>query len=100
MAKHICLNCGTQGNPSKHTKGSIWIELVLWLLFIVPGLLYSLWRLTSKVLVCPSCKQPVMIPIDSPKGKEMMAQYITKPAEKTKRRDQMTLQEILDSGMD
>jgi hypothetical protein len=47
----ICQDCGAQGTPKSHTRGSILIELVLWLLFIIPGLLYSLWRLSTPDLL-------------------------------------------------
>lgn len=51
-----CPNCGYVGKPKKFTKGSILIEVVLWLMFLVPGLIYSIWRLTTKYEGCPRCK--------------------------------------------
>jgi RNA polymerase subunit RPABC4/transcription elongation factor Spt4 len=63
---HYCTQCGTVANPKKHTKGSFLIEVFLWLLLIVPGLIYSLWRLTSKQKVCPACKSPSIVPVTSP----------------------------------
>jgi hypothetical protein len=71
---YVCGNCGFVGQPKKITKGSFVIELVLWLCFLLPGLLYSLWRLTTRAEVCPSCKTPGMIPADSPVGKKLMAE--------------------------
>ncbi len=72
MAKPVqyCPNCGTVAAPVKLTRGSIWIELVLWILFLIPGLLYSIWRLTTRQRVCPACKHPNMIPTDSPRAQE------------------------------
>lgn len=64
-----CPNCGTVGRPRTRVKGSFWIEVVLWLFLLLPGLLYSIWRLTSKEWVCPSCGAPNMIPADSPKAR-------------------------------
>ena len=64
-----CPNCGSVGTPRNRTKGSFWIELILWLCFLVPGLLYSVWRLTTKEAVCPKCGAPHMIPADSPKAR-------------------------------
>ena len=56
MAKElICTNCGHKGEPKLITKGSILIELVLWLFLIVPGLIYSFWRHTSRYKGCPTC---------------------------------------------
>ncbi len=64
----FCPNCGTIGTPKKVTKGSILIEIVLWLFMILPGLLYSLWRLSTRHSACPSCGAPNMIPANSPKA--------------------------------
>jgi RNA polymerase subunit RPABC4/transcription elongation factor Spt4 len=77
MSASICPACGTQGRPKKRTRGSIWIELVLWLCFIVPGLIYSVWRLTTRESVCPGCGSPGMIPLGSPRGKQLAAQFNT-----------------------
>ena len=72
MAKEfVCTQCGHIGKPKTRTKGSILIEIVLWLLFIIPGVLYSLWRLISREEVCPKCGAPNMIPSDTPKGQEL-----------------------------
>lgn len=68
-AQMYCPNCGTVGAPKKIVKGSFLVEVVLWLCFLLPGLIYSVWRLTSKAEVCPSCSAQNMIPLDSPKAK-------------------------------
>lgn len=68
----ICANCGFKGVPKKVTKGSIFIELILWLFMIVPGVLYTLWRLTSKHKACPKCLAMNMVPLDTPKGKKLL----------------------------
>ena len=47
-----CVTCGTTGRPKRVTRGSLLIELVLWLCFIVPGLIYSLWRLSTRHTAC------------------------------------------------
>lgn len=67
----VCTACGTRGNPARHTRGSIFIELVLWLCLIIPGVIYSIWRLSSKQDVCPACGQPNMIPVNTPAGKKL-----------------------------
>jgi len=61
-----CPNCGTQAEPKKKIKGSAVTEIVLWLFFILPGLIYSIWRLSSRHLACPKCGAPGMIPRNSP----------------------------------
>ena len=52
----ICPDCGFKGEP-KHVKdGCIAIEVMLWICFIVPGLIYSIWRVTTRHDVCPECE--------------------------------------------
>ena len=69
-----CTSCGTLGQPKKIIKGSFGVEVALWLLFLLPGLIYSVWRLTSKVECCSSCSQPSIIPSNSPRALQMRAQ--------------------------
>lgn len=71
MARMICTKCGTAGSPKKVTKGSILIELVLWICLLVPGLIYSIWRMTSKQRVCRACGSPEIVPLDSPIGRRL-----------------------------
>lgn len=70
--KVICTICGFVGMPKKVVKGNLFVEIILWLLFIVPGLIYSIYRLSSKYLVCQKCSNTSIIPIDSPKGQELI----------------------------
>ena len=71
----ICTECGQVGAPRTHTRGSILIEIVLWLCLLVPGLIYSLWRLTTRQQVCRACGGPTLIPMDSPRGRQLLQQY-------------------------
>ena len=71
--KMFCKNCGFMGIPKLTVKGSFVIELALWLCFLVPGLIYSIWRLTTKEQACPNCKNPTMIPLDSPLAKSQLS---------------------------
>ena len=50
-----CPNCQYQGKAKKITKGSIGVEILLWLFFIIPGLIYSVWRVSSRYDGCPKC---------------------------------------------
>jgi len=72
MPNFICSICGTIADPIRITKGSFLVELGLWFFFLVPGLIYSLWRLTTKFDACPQCKNSSMIPISSPVGKKLL----------------------------
>jgi hypothetical protein len=71
----ICPNCGFEGKPKRVTKGSILIELFLWIFLIIPGLVYSIWRLTSRYDACPDCTAPNMVPLDSPRGKKLLKEF-------------------------
>ena len=52
---------------------SILIEIILWLCFLVPGLIYSAWRISKRHDVCPSCGGADLVPLGSPRGKELAA---------------------------
>ena len=69
----VCPACGTRGEPKTTTRGSLWLEIVLWIFFIVPGVIYSIWRLTTRRPACPACGTDGMIPVTSPKGRELVA---------------------------
>ena len=69
----LCTACGYQGEPKKFTKGSFPVEIMLWLFFFIPGLIYSLWRQASKYEGCSKCGSATLIPLDSPVAKQMLA---------------------------
>lgn len=71
----ICTSCGYLGESRTITKGNFLIEVILWLFLVVPGLIYTIWRLTSKHSACPKCGNPSMIPVDTPKGQELLKSY-------------------------
>ncbi|MAQ77337.1 hypothetical protein CL684_02325 [Candidatus Campbellbacteria bacterium] len=73
--KQVCTQCGNVGYPKSITKGNIGFELILWLLFIIPGLIYSIWRHTTTHKACRVCKNKNMIPVDSPMGKKKLAEF-------------------------
>jgi hypothetical protein len=68
----ICVRCHeTAYNPKTHTPGSLGMEIALWLFFLVPGVIYSVWRLSARAKVCPSCGSGELIPLESPRGKQI-----------------------------
>lgn len=71
-ASLVCITCGHHGPTKPQTRGSFAIELVLWLLFIVPGLLYSLWRLSTRRHVCSACGGATLVPPDTPAGRKLL----------------------------
>ena len=50
-----CPNCKYEGQGKFIIKGSFGMEVVLWLCFLVPGIIYSVWRVTTKRFGCPQC---------------------------------------------
>lgn len=72
-AKFLCTTCGTLTNGRTITKGSFAIEVILWLAMILPGILYSIWRLTSRVQGCHKCSSAAIIPVSSPVAQATLA---------------------------
>ena len=83
MSGSVCTSCGYVGEPRSITKGSIWIELVLWLCFLLPGLIYSVWRLSSRHEGCPTCGHTTLIPADSPIGQKFIRENLPANANST-----------------
>ncbi len=68
----ICKNCGFIGDSVAVKKGSLGVELALWLFFLIPGLIYSLWRLSSRADGCSACRSSNVIPVTSPLGAQLV----------------------------
>jgi DNA-directed RNA polymerase subunit RPC12/RpoP len=66
----FCKNCGFRGKPREMTRGTFAVEVLLWLCFLLPGLLYTLWRSSNRYTACPKCGHENMIPLDSPMGQK------------------------------
>ncbi len=97
MANRICTNCGTLARPKRVARGSLVIQLFLWLVLplpllatrsggdyamdmflwfcvLLPGALYTLWRVSSRRDVCASCGNAGVIDPGSPRGQQLIAQ--------------------------
>ena len=61
----VCTQCYHVGQPKNYTKGHIVLEIGLWLLLLPIGIIYSIWRLTSKYTGCECCGATSIIPHDS-----------------------------------
>ena len=71
----ICKECGYSGKMKKDVAGSFAIEIILWLCFLLPGVIYSVWRQTKRREICPKCKSLNLIPIDSPAGQKLLKEF-------------------------
>lgn len=75
----VCMQCGFVGYPKTVTPGHILLELLAWCLFIIPGLLYSLWRHAARHQACPQCGAKGMIPKTSPVAQRFL-QSLSQPS--------------------
>lgn len=69
----ICSSCGHIGESKLKAKGSMAVEIVLWLCFLIPGLIYSVWRISSKQNICSKCGSSTLIPVDTPVGRKILS---------------------------
>lgn len=75
-----CVECGYEGIPQRHTPGSFLMELVLWLIFIIPGLIYSIWRVSNRRHRCPSCRSDRWVFLDEWRSRNPAASKAFCPA--------------------
>lgn len=68
----VCTVCLTVGEPRRVTRGSFLIEVVLWLMLLVPGLVYSLWRLSTRHDACRECGSSAIVPVASKRGQMLL----------------------------
>jgi hypothetical protein len=59
--QYVCMECGCQRDPIDAKRGLLVIEVFMWLLYIVPGIIYSIWRRVRKHQVCPNCLNPSVV---------------------------------------
>ena len=74
--RYLCAQCATNPSgkpkyycnachnftPTALLKGNGWIELVLYFAYIVPGIIYSIWRRAGAPNVCPLCRAASLVP--------------------------------------
>lgn len=71
VATHICTTCGTEDAVMRRRRGNGYVESVLWLALLVPGLLYTAWRNMEDIRLCRTCGKESMIPLATPVGRRM-----------------------------
>ncbi len=69
----LCTYCGTE-TAAPLRPGSNWVAAALAVPFVIPALVYTAWRYTSKNLVCPICRHAQLIPGDAPLARTWRAQ--------------------------
>lgn len=61
------------------TRGHILIEIILWLCFLIPGVIYSIWRHSTRYDVCGSCGASTLVPVGSPVARTFMKEQGIEP---------------------
>ena len=64
--------CGTADTPT--TRGSYLLEGALWVCFLVPGFLYTLWRQPARGRTCRTCGHVSMIPLGTPMAAKVVGE--------------------------
>jgi rubrerythrin len=72
----VCTQCKAIETPKCRARGSFVAEILLWCLFIVPGVLYTLWRNAEHVRSCPVCGSSAIVPVESPRGQVLTKDLI------------------------
>jgi hypothetical protein len=71
----ICKVCGNVQHEKSGLPGSGWIELVLWLCYVIPGVIYSIWRRSRHQAACVSCRCREVLDVTTPVGQLLVKQY-------------------------
>ena len=72
MTAYVCLACRAYRRPVRELRGSGALELILWLMFIVPGLVYAVWRSRVSRPTCSVCGA-ALLSEDAPEVQALMA---------------------------
>ncbi len=62
----FCMMCGVSAPTRRSTLGSFGVEIILWLFFVIPGLIYSVWRRSTRAWACTNCGSRSVVPPHSP----------------------------------
>ncbi len=76
ISQGLCTSCAYVGETKAISKGSVKTGIILWFFFLIPGLIYSIWRFLSRHEVCPICGQATIIPADSPKAQKIIRESL------------------------
>jgi len=72
----VCQTCGVLSEKRKEVYGGSWaVELLLYILFCVPGFIYTAWRYSARKAYCRACGGTSIIPINTPVGIEIYNRY-------------------------
>lgn len=71
MSEEFICRQGGQISPLElNKKGKLSVEIALGLPFLIPGLIYSIWRRTARWFAFPDCGTHHMVPLKSPMDRD------------------------------
>ena len=69
----VCTSCGQETvRPDRVKPGTGWLTATLLCCFVVPGVVYWIWRTAMKEDRCPLCHRATLIPSVSPIGRAIL----------------------------
>lgn len=81
----LCTQCGAETSaPLRLPPGSPWVALALAVPFVIPGVIYTVWRYAMRRSVCPTCGHAALIPGTAPLARSWRAAgwLASRPAER------------------
>lgn len=69
----VCTQCGYYGRPETRMRGSGLVTFLLLFMFILPALIYSAWRGSTRYKACANCGSPNVIPESSPMARQYLS---------------------------
>ncbi len=71
----FCTRCLQQGEYIEKIPGSMGITFLLTVfVFIVGGIIYSVWRHSNVYKVCPFCESQELVGVESERAKQLLTQ--------------------------
>jgi Proteolipid membrane potential modulator len=67
----ICTRCHEVIEPKMTVKGSVVVNIWLFICGVLPGIIYAVWRWTSRTKRCPKCGSEDFVPIETPRGRAL-----------------------------
>lgn len=90
----ICTACHQVGWPSRESKGSAAVAILLLLFFFIPGVIYLAWMGSSRRPRCAACGGDV-IPVDTPRARTLLGEQWSAQVEEARRRHHIAGQDEL-----
>lgn len=70
---YACTRCHSVAPARMLNPGSLLTEILLFCLFVVPWIIYAIWRRQARKLVCSVCGADAIVPVTSPEGARIAA---------------------------